>query len=665
MYQFIAKLIEIFKTKKRIFAKLKESTKPIAQIVRGIKVVVDIEIQEQIIKHHTFREDTGLLPLIESLIKANNELVHYQNDEDKVSIRDEFGINMSKNLAQCGLTIHRTYREMMSLVEKEQYFLVRFFEPTLRGMQAKEKYKESWVRALDHFGNLLEVLDADLEYFYILLEELKERGFLGETVEVRNKNRAIIKNNVIVSIQSNDFAHARYWINYGKNMEWFNEDELKVLNDLIFFIEQHDGYQLEQVIENEIFKKIFNQKEIEFFKNIAEKLIVEIEIKINPAQLAEALAKEAEQWDLIKKELPEIKVPIPIDKGLIKEEFPQIKSPITIDKMPEIIEEALEAVEEVAPEVEEVPEVKKFKKARMRRLRARFRLAKIKAKKWPHTKREAITNGWKILNRSIRLRKKLWNIRLIRLRKRLNEEYGKLSYLIRQIATIEVKFPDFSQPLSQIKVEVQKMLSNIENFIRTIINIEPLKETGRKTFTNIQQFLSSISIRRESIEDFVNNLGKPGISRRQLLRGLGIAGIAAAVGGSEALLARKKPEIKAKEELKKEIPQPKKVEELDLKFDPVAIPEVNKTIYTEGSYKNATYIVVIPHSTELNALIAARQECRGPITYVAGNNDRNLKITVIGRKYQIDPNRAFCTPGIVDCFQEVNGKSFNGLRNDE
>ena len=61
MYSFIIKLIGIFKAKKRIFAKLKESTKPIAQIIKGQKVIIDNEIQEQILEHHTFGEDTGLL----------------------------------------------------------------------------------------------------------------------------------------------------------------------------------------------------------------------------------------------------------------------------------------------------------------------------------------------------------------------------------------------------------------------------------------------------------------------------------------------------------------------------------------------------------------------------------------------------------------------------
>ncbi|MBI2653725.1 LCP family protein [Candidatus Woesearchaeota archaeon] len=106
----------------------------------------------------------------------------------------------------------------------------------------------------------------------------------------------------------------------------------------------------------------------------------------------------------------------------------------------------------------------------------------------------------------------------------------------------------------------------------------------------------------------------------------------------------------------------------DISFEPVVIPEVNKVIYTEGSYRNAKYIVVIPHTTELNALLAARQEAKGPITYVAetnGNNGRNLKITINKKTYQIDTNSAFCQQGIVSGLKELNNVSFDKLSDTE
>ena len=72
----------------------------------------------------------------------------------------------------------------------------------------------------------------DLELFYNLLHVLKERGFLGETIEARNGNRATIKNNILISINANDFVNAKYWIKYGKDKEWFNKEEIELHKNL-------------------------------------------------------------------------------------------------------------------------------------------------------------------------------------------------------------------------------------------------------------------------------------------------------------------------------------------------------------------------------------------------------------------------------------------------
>ena len=53
---------------------------------------------------------------------------------------------------------------------------------------------------------------------------------------------------------------------------------------------------------------------------------------------------------------------------------------------------------------------------------------------------------------------------------------------------------------------------------------------------------------------------------------------------------------------------------------------------------------------------------KGPITYVAGNNDRNLKIKTKEGVFQIDPNNAFCVPGVIRCFDFLQNKGWNSLR---
>ena len=103
-----------------------------------------------------------------------------------------------------------------------------------------------------------------------------------------------------------------------------------------------------------------------------------------------------------------------------------------------------------------------------------------------------------------------------------------------------------------------------------------------------------------------------------------------------------------------------------LRFNDANIPEVAKIIRTRGIYANAKYIVVIPHTTELDALTAAREAAQGPITWVEENRDRtaftrphnlrNLWIRTNEDNYQIDANCAFCHPGMHASFNSLNKK---------
>ena len=120
--------------------------------------------------------------------------------------------------------------------------------------------------------------------------------------------------------------------------------------------------------------------------------ILRLKIDQNAAQLAIALAKEAEQWNLLKKSLPKIKIPMPIDK------------------MPQEIEEALKDVTEVAPETERIPEVKKLTSVKAPRYR--INLLPRKPKKTIKSRAQIFAKGWKTLKRSIEIRRKLWAIRI-------------------------------------------------------------------------------------------------------------------------------------------------------------------------------------------------------------------------------------------------------------
>ncbi len=352
MYPFILKLVEIFKTKKKIFDELKNLVGEVKKIVKEPALAYSEEEQVVILKHRPFHQDTGLLPLVNSLMKANDELVHYQDDNDNISIKDKFGINMSKNLSQCGEEVHQAYRDMMRYIEKEQYFLERWFKPVLEEMNRKKNYREAWRESLSNFGNFLVILHTEIELFYNLLHLLKERGFLGETIEVRNKNRAIIKNNVTVFIQSNDFAHAKYWINYGRNREWFDKDEVDTLNNLVFFIEQQDIIQLEQIIQSESFKKIFNQEEIRIFEDI-------LKGNKEASQVARDLAKKAEVLDILSTEARTAGADDVVE---------------ALGAGERRVEGALEEVQAAVPEVVKTTEISRRKKKILKRLKQSFRV---------------------------------------------------------------------------------------------------------------------------------------------------------------------------------------------------------------------------------------------------------------------------------------------------
>ena len=77
--------------------------------------------------------------------------------------------------------------------------------------------------------------------------------------------------------------------------------------------------------------------------------------------------------------------------------------------------------------------------------------------------------------------------------------------------------------------------------------------------------------------------------------------------------------------------------------------EVNKTIYTEGNYIGARYIVFIPHSPEIDALIAARKAALGPIIHLGNDGQRMLRIRTNKGVFEIDPNNVFHINGVEFC----------------
>lgn len=194
------------------------------------------------------------------------------------------------------------------------------------------------------------------------------------------------------------------------------------------------------------------------------------------------------------------------------------------------------------------------------------------------------------------------------------------------------------------------------------IKFKDRREAMQRSMSALRE---SIALRNR-IKDVLKSM--PGISREQFLRlSAGAAAATAIAGGALWLSNRKNEEVQAPGNTQKPAVEEKPgvVGEFEPNFGPVNIPEVEKTIYTEGKYANAKYIAVIPHSTELNALNAARAAAQGPITYVAGNGERNLKIKTRTGKFEIDPNNAFCVSGVIGCFNRLNGNWAGLSREDQ
>ena len=206
----------------------------------------------------------------------------YEDDEDKTSIKGRFEaskgelwVDMNQNLAHCGVEIHESYRKMMGFVEKEQYFLVKWFMPTLAEISKRENYKKAWTEHLSHFGRLLDLLKIDTYFFEILTKKLEDSGFLdflkGPYAEEIERNKPIVANNIFVFIKENNFSKAFYWADYGKRHDYLTEREFYFLRDVVTAVQEKNAAKLESLLSDNMIS-IFSQDQINFLKGILTRL---------------------------------------------------------------------------------------------------------------------------------------------------------------------------------------------------------------------------------------------------------------------------------------------------------------------------------------------------------------------------------------------------------
>ena len=641
-----AQLKVIFENKAAVARELKRYVKPIAEFAKDAGLAEFKQEEEHVIlEKHFFGHDRGLLPIIEKLIELNGFLLSYEKPEhlgavfvkywDKIIelVRDEqdFLINYFRKTLSDVIN-HRGFKAYWDKSFSSYENLLRILRLDLSyfslALQIQTKTTVHWIVNLIHDGKIDEVLefveshqgqkilsDDEIDFFkrYIgsikvgdfekakkilkegkeLLEEdeielmwyslnqklipiihvliLRPLNSLPDNAidivsayhEERRDALDIGKSEqcdiIIVDSPVNDDVQAE--IMFARNKNKFviitsKNITLKINNNIIekkyAFLE--DGYTINiNGYEFSVNIKTTDKVSIspEDYNRLFENKILRLKREeVTTIQLAKALAKEAEQWDLIKKELPEIKIPIPIDK------------------MPRQIEGAIEEIEEVAPEVGKV------KKLKFKGIRINLRQQR-KAKEGYKDRREALQKGLRILKNSISLRKKLDEILSSRISQRLQLESKNLQELIEKLEAKKIEFPDFTQQLERLRSEVNGLINQIQEAISKI------RIMSRQTANRL---LSSASEGRKHIEWFLENIGKPRISRRQLLRGLGTAAIIAAVGGSEALLTRKKPEVKTSVKIIKPNPSSSYIIGKSIDYLEAEVDDPKKEEFTDFSW---------------------------------------------------------------------------------
>ncbi len=235
-----------------------------------IKSLLDVPYSaesQQLVFHQVHHKDSGLLPNLEKLSALNSQLVSYQDSEDSASIHDKSGISMAANLRHCGVGIYESYRRMMTVVKKEDYFISHFFVPDLKEIRQMEKWKDAWVRDFSYFPQFLRVLAIDIEHFYTLMHELKTARFLGESDAVKDKrNRVAIQNNIVVCITGNNFEDAQTWITYGFLHGWLSRAETLGLREFLKDIQQNIIAAALQRLNHEPLAAFFTAEQIGLLK---------------------------------------------------------------------------------------------------------------------------------------------------------------------------------------------------------------------------------------------------------------------------------------------------------------------------------------------------------------------------------------------------------------
>ncbi len=249
MLPFIKKLTELYKQKRRILKNLQELIEPIEEILKDPSLGYTDEERQMLQTHIPFHKGTGLISVLNELVKVNVELRHYKDEEDTTSIRDEHVINMEMNLANLGEDVLNAYRKMMELVGQENRILINFLKPAIGEILQRQDWHE-WIGHLRHFNNFIVILKENIGLFKELLEKLLEKGYLDElkskkepevlvkigkkfpkypdnavsTLTKKNLTSLIELYNILSNLWSHSFFLQSKIEEYSRNLETFGRD---------------------------------------------------------------------------------------------------------------------------------------------------------------------------------------------------------------------------------------------------------------------------------------------------------------------------------------------------------------------------------------------------------------------------------------------------------
>ncbi len=620
MESTIVQLKGIFHEKIDIYKKFKDTLKSIDEIISDPALVYED-------KHHELVE--GLLSPVSRFIELNQQLEKVDSwrptEQGKTTVFEKW------------------HAEMTDRMKKEQAFLEQLFKPTLMEISHWKDYKESWRQNLQKFRDLVTIIRLDMTYFSLILQSYVKTAIyhIINLVSLQRYQEAVSyieQQSSLLSRRESDLFRVIMGLAEEKNCDGalkaldekgdvLEADELgllrrviekiragkqDVISTLISLIRNGDyGHAHDALEEN---NDSLSRDEISVFSGVSDSLsrvdfttAIDI-LKSNKNKVSEEIYKGLNdaihyRFESYKKE-SRYKMLQAVCSHLLSK-------PIDLKKIDESIEFAGKWFQEA--------EISFLRGVQVHIGQYTFNIPinKLAEKKlFFDNERELL------ISTLTKLRDDHWN--------RINDEFAQFFRGVQaKISEREQKggyiFDKESPP--QKPTEEKPTRAGIFSRFRKKEKPKPEKvDMSRRRFLGQAAKGAAVLVGAAAGGKVLHNILKDTAPKKQ-----------------QVTAQAAKPEPENIEE------PPKSAEGIEPRFKDADLRrDINKIIKTEGSYRGAAYLAVIPHSSELDSLNAAKKACKGPYTYLAGNRERNILIRTTRGNVQLDPNAVFSNPNDAD-----------------